>query len=100
MKYKLIDVIDQRTRFYVKETSASGAVRHAPIYLEPGKTYETDDKILASSLSGADGTIKTRYREDLEASLKELGADYEVSVCKVCGGKKKFIVYHAVEVVE
>lgn len=97
MKYKLIDLIKTTTRFYVEETGKNGTKRRAPIYLEPGKVYVTDDPLLTSSLLGVQGTIKTDYRADLESALKENGADFEVTVCQVCGGRKKKIIYHAVE---
>lgn len=100
MKYRLIDLVKTRTRFYVEESGRNGTKRRAPIYLEPGEIYVTDDPVLSASLLGAQGTVKTDYRPDLEAALKESGADFEVTVCKVCGGRKKKIIYHAVEEVK
>ncbi len=100
MKYKLIDLIKTTTRFYVEETGKNGTKRRAPIYLDPGVVYVTDDPLLKASLLGAQGSIKTDYREDIERSLKESGVEYEVTVCKVCGGRKKKIIYHAVEEVK
>lgn len=100
MQYKLIDVIQTRMRFYVEESTKNGARRRGPLYLEPGKVYETDDPILIASLKGEQTRVKTNYRADLEQALKENGSDYEVTMCKVCGGKAKKIIYHAVEIVE
>lgn len=100
MKYKLIDLIKTTTRFYVEESGKNGTKRRAPIYLDPGVVYVTEDPLLIASLLGPQGSIKTEYRDDIERALKEAGIEYEVTVCKVCGGRKKKILYRAVEEVK
>lgn len=99
MKYKLNDIINTPSTFYVQQTSGVGRTRWGAIRLIPGEVYETDDKKLIESLS-VRGYMKVPYNEKLEQTLKDHGKDYTVEICKSCGGRVKKIKYHAVEILE
>lgn len=94
--YKLIDVIDYPTRINVA-TRKKGYLQYAAMTLHPGKVYvvpEGDD-ILAQSLFEA--VFRKEYSEQMEMLLKANDIPYTVELCRVCGGRKKKIVYHPVE---
>lgn len=99
MKYKLNDVITTPSVFYVQQSTGNGKFRWGSIRLVPDKIYETDDKKLIESLS-VRGYMRVPYNEALENKLKEHGKDYQIEVCKSCGGRVKKIKYHAVEILE
>ena len=96
MKYKLNDVITTPTTFYLQRTAESGRTRWGSVRLDPGKIYETDDPIFIDSLS-VKGYVRVAYNERLVEKLEELGKEYEIELCKSCGGRVKKIHYHAVE---
>ena len=101
MIYKLIDFITvPQTIFPLAATVKYGdreVIKYdSYIRLEPGKTYETDDPVLANSLKKY--LVEQRYNTNLDKALKECGADYKVEKCKSCGGKIRKIKYHPVEV--
>lgn len=98
MQYKLISIISipVTLRMFPKTTNGRTSYNHY-IRLEPGKVYETDDPAQIEYLKGH--KEKVRYRPELEKSLKEIGAEYEVIMCKSCGGRVKKIEYRNVEVI-
>ena len=97
MRYQLNEVITNPTSFYVQQTTASGRTRWGLMRLDPGKVYETEDKVLIESLANR-GYVKVAYNPKLEEKLQELGKEYKVELCKACGGRVKKIFYHAVEI--
>lgn len=64
----------------------------------PGKEYEIPegDTLLRKEMQ--EHKTKKRYDAALEAKLKELGITPEIELCKVCGGKKKFLTYPTLEI--
>ena len=99
MKYKLNEVVTSPTSFYLPRTAENGRRRWGSVRLDPGKIYETDDPLLIESIS-AKGIVKVPYNPRLEEKLKELGKEYEVELCKSCGGRVKKIKYRAVEILQ
>lgn len=98
-QYKLIDAISIPMTLNVATTQGK-ITRYGHIRLEPGKLYElpTDDVALVNSLRNA--KTKKRYTPELEDLLAKTGADYQVVMCKACGGKVRKLEYHVVEVIE
>lgn len=96
MLYSLSEAIDVPTIVMVSITGKNGIIHGRRMQLKPGVLYETDDKVMADSLDAY--TEKKQYSVALEDRLKAYGAKYVVDTCRVCGGRKKFIIYHPVEV--
>lgn len=97
MKYRLNEVVTSPTTFYLQRTADSGRTKWGSVRLDPGKLYETDDPVFLQSLA-VKGYVKVPYNEKLEQKLTELGKEFEVELCKSCGGRVKKIHYHAIEV--
>lgn len=97
-KYRLNEVINVPTTFYIQQTSGTGRIKWGSLRLDPGVVYESSDERLIGSLMQR-SYMKVAYNEKLEARLKELGKEYDVEICKSCGGRVKKIRYHAVEIV-
>lgn len=70
------------------------------LYLKPGVVHELPNNDAAFVNSVKTAMTKKRYDSAIEARLKELGVEYEINLCKTCGGRKRFIEYHTVEVEE
>lgn len=97
MRYQLNKAIDVPITVRVSRTVKSGGIEIGRfMQLEPGTLYETDDAVMADSLKAY--TVRKKYTPMLEETLKANNADYEVIICKRCGGKRKEIEYHPVEV--
>jgi hypothetical protein len=71
-----------------------GYTKYRYIALDPNKEYEYPD-YLSDILLGY--TIQQKYTKEREAALKEANANYEIKLCKVCGGKRTNIIYHPIE---
>ena len=66
------------------------------IRLVPGVIYETDDEAMLNFFRQY--KRKVRYNAELERALKENGVNYDIEMCRSCGGKVKKISYKVVEV--
>lgn len=99
MQYRLIEIekIPVTLRMFPKTTNGRTSYNHYQ-RLEPGKTYETDDPAQMAYLKAH--TEKVRYNAALETALKGAGIEYNVEMCKSCGGRVKKIEYHNIEVIE
>lgn len=98
--YKLSKAIDVPITIMVYSHPEGKPGVYGRLYLAPGVVHELpkDDEAFVESVKTA--TAKKRYDQKTENMLKEMGVDFEVTVCKTCGGRKKFIEYHTVEVEE
>lgn len=87
--YGLNKALSASQNVVAKVKKGSGYV-HKIIRLEKGKTYELpDDPYLEESLLSK--TTEIRYAPNKEEYLKSQGVDYEIVLCKQCGGKVKKI---------
>lgn len=95
-KYKLIDIIEYPTKINVA-TKKKGYMQYAQMILEPNKVYviPEGDTVLEQSLFNAE--FRRDYSPQMEALFKDNGIPYRVELCRVCGGRKRKIVYHPVE---
>ena len=96
MLYELNKAIDVPVIVMVNRTVKGGIEYGRRMQLHPGELYETDDPVMAKSLEQF--TERKQYTPSLENHLKANNCKYTTEICKVCGGKKKFIDYHPVEV--
>lgn len=96
--YRLSKAITVPMDFIVWSRPEGKSAMRAKVRLEPNEDYELPegDQLFAQDIASQE--IKKRYDPALEAQLKSIGVDYEVTMCKTCGGKKKFVIYKAVEV--
>lgn len=92
MRYKLIDAVLTPISFNVRTTGTSGDTRYRRIRLEPGKLYETDDKVMYESLLEAEERV--RFTPQKEQALQ--GTSYRKEACKSCGGRVLKLIYHPV----
>lgn len=96
--YHLIPGITTRQRIEVC-TRVKGVLRWKGANLDPGVEYEMpDDPEFEASLKAK--VIERPYSAQLEEVLKHNGVEYEVKMCKQCGGRVKKIRYKPVVVVE
>lgn len=85
--YGLSKVLSASQSVVVKMQTPNGTA-HRVIRLELGKTYELpDDPYFEESL--ANKYTEVKYAPKTEEYLKEQGVDYEIILCKSCGGKVK-----------
>lgn len=98
--YKLIDAISVPITLYNLASRPKNIITYDNhMRLEPNKTYVLpDDEVLAKSL--ANYTTERKYTTELEQTLKDCNAEYEVKLCKSCGGKVRKIKYKVIEVIE
>lgn len=98
--YKLIDAISVPITMYHLASKPRNVITYDNyMRLEPGKTYVMpEDEILAKSITNY--KVEHRYTAELEDALKACNAEYEVRLCKSCGGRVKKIKYKIVEVIE
>lgn len=98
--YKLIDAISVPITLYNLAARPRNIITHDNhMRLEPHKTYVMpDDEILANSLKKA--TTERKYTRELEQALQDCNAEYEIKLCKSCGGKVRKIKYKVIEVIE
>lgn len=96
MLYRLNEAIDAPMIVMVSRSVNGGIEYGRRMQLEPGTLYETDDKVMADSL--ANFTERKQFTPSLERSLQEHNCKYKVELCRVCGGKKRFIDFYPVEV--
>lgn len=97
--YKLIDAVSSPVSFNLPyEQNGTRVYKFYSLY--PGTKYSehADDPYFIEALKGA--TKRFNYTVGMENALKDCHAQYKVEVCKVCGGRKKFIDVWLVEVVE
>lgn len=97
--YKLIDTIGSSATFNLPHKQGENLV-YQFYTLYPGTKYAeyADDEAFLTALRQAHKRFP--YTADLERSLHDSGAKYEVITCKVCGGRAKKIDVWLVEVVE
>lgn len=84
--------------FIVWSKPNGGSAMRMKLRLSPGEERELPDDDLLFVQDIQTQEIKKRYDPAIEAHLKELGVPYDVTMCKTCGGRKKFVVYKAIEV--
>lgn len=98
--YRLSKAIDVPITIMVYSHPEGKSGVYGRLYLTPGVTHvlPDDDPAFVNSVKTA--ITKKRYDEKIENRLKELGVPYEINLCKTCGGRKRFIEYHTVEVEE
>lgn len=98
--YKLIDAISVPITLYHLAAKPRAVITYDNhMRLDPGKVYVMpEDEVLAKSI--ANYTTEHRYTAELEQLLKDCNAEYEVRLCKSCGGKVRKIKYKIVEVIE
>lgn len=99
-QYRLISAISTPITLYRLAARPNTVITYDNhMKLVPGKTYVMpEDEILAKSI--ANYTVEHRYTAELEQILKDCNADYEVKLCRSCGGKVKKIKYKVIEVIE
>ena len=95
--YKLIDAVRVPLVLNVA-TNVRGGIRYGSMRLEPNTVYEMPRNNPALDKSLRNYKARKRYTPELEDSLKQVGAKYEVILCKSCGGRVKKIEYNPVEV--
>lgn len=98
-KYKLIDILEYPTKINVA-TRRKGYLQYAQMTLEPKKIYVIQEGDSALETSLFDATFKKDYSAELENLFKVNNIPYTVELCRVCGGRKRKIVYHPVEEVK
>lgn len=98
-KYKLIDVLEYPTKINVA-TKKKGYLQYAQMTLEPNKVYILPDGDSALEKSLFEAVFRREYSQELENLFKNQGIPYTVEMCRVCGGRKRKIVYHPVEEVK
>lgn len=97
--YKLIDAISTSQAFNLPyDQNGTRVYKYYSLY--PGQRYveHADDPWFIEALKSAKKRLT--YSVELENALKACNAKYSVEVCKVCGGRKKFLDVWLVEVVE
>lgn len=98
MKFKLIDLIDDRTKLDVCR-NVKGYTKYCYVVLEPGITYDTEgDELFEKTLRNA--KFKKPYSHQTEDILKRAGVVYSIESCKTCGGRVKKLVYNPIEEVK
>lgn len=96
--YRLVPGITSRQRIEVC-TREKGVLRWKGATLDPGVEYEMpDDPDFEASLRAK--VIERPYSQQVEEILKHNGIEYEVKMCKQCGGRVKKLRYRPVEVFE
>lgn len=78
----------------VAKINKDGKTFHKLIRVEKGKTYKVGDY---DEESLKERTTETRYTKEIENYLISEGVEYEVILCKTCGGKKKKVKVKTVE---
>lgn len=97
MLYRLIEAIDVPMTLNLVKTGKSGGQVYRRMTLQPHTWYDTEgDMMLEKSLM--ETKTKRAYTPELERTLKETGADYEITRCRSCGGKVTKISFYVVEV--
>lgn len=99
-QYKLIDAISAPVVLYRLAAKPRNVITYDNhMRLEPKKVYVMpEDEVLAHSLTNY--TEEKRYSAELEEALKACNADFEIKLCKSCGGKVRKIKYKVIEVIE
>lgn len=104
--FRLIDGINTRQKISIAERSR-GYLRYGFIVLDPNTDYDLDSYELNGKDIKSDDTFvrslketvfKKSYSESLENELKAHNVSYRIEMCKSCGGRKRTIVYHPIEV--
>lgn len=96
--YKLIDAQKSAIRMYLPhEEKGKAMYNHHTLY--PNTRYSTyiDDPVFMDALRKA--TAEVKYTEEGQAALDRLGIEYELKLCKACGGRVKKLKYCPVEVI-
>lgn len=96
--YQLSKAISVPMDFIVWSRPTGKSAFRAKIRLKPNEVHELpdDDPLFVQDIQAQE--IKKRHDPSLEAELKIIGVPYEIQMCKTCGGRKKHIVYKAIEV--
>lgn len=81
----------------VAKTVKDGKIFHKLIRIEKGKTYELGDY---DEESLTDRITEVRYTKEAEQYLIDEGVDYDIKICRSCGGKKKKLKVKTVEILD
>lgn len=92
--FKLNHVLNASQQIVIKSVK-DGKISHKMFRIEKGKTYKLGD---FDEESLRERTTETRYSKEIEDYLISEGTDYEVILCKTCGGKKKKVKVKTVEI--
>ena len=98
--YKLIDAADSAETFNLAHREDGRSV-YKFYTMYPGVKYSehADDPLFLKMLT-EDAHKKIHYTDERKKALDACGARYEVTTCKTCGGRKRFLDVWLVEVVE
>ncbi len=92
--FKLCDLVKSAQRKLIQTSDRT----YQYVTLEPGKHYKLlSDEMMAQITEKF--KEKRKYSAELERTLKDAGMDYEIVLCKTCGGRVKKLEYATVEVV-
>lgn len=92
--FKLNHVLQASQDIVIKAVT-DGKVSHKLTRVEKGKTYLVGDY---DEESLKERTTEVRYTREIEEYLKSEGVEYEVILCKSCGGKKKKVRVKTIEI--
>lgn len=96
--YKLIDCQKTAIRMYLPHEDKGKAVyNHHTLY--PNTRYSTyvNDPVFMDALLKA--TAEVKFTEEGQTALDLAGIEYELKLCKACGGRVKKLKYRPVEVI-
>lgn len=92
--FKLCDLVKSPQRKLIQ----TGEKTYQYVTLKPGKHYKLlSDEMMAQLTEKF--KEKRKYSVELERTLEDAGMDFEVVLCKTCGGRVKKLEYKTVEVV-
>lgn len=94
--FRLNHVLNASQQVLAKVAS-NGKILHKLIRLEKGKVYKLGDYDEESLKSH---TTQVRYTKESEQYLIDEGVEYEIVLCRSCGGKKKKLKLKTVEILE
>lgn len=92
--FKLHDLVTSEQKKLIQTSGRT----YQYVRLVPGKHYKLlSDEMMAQITDKF--KEKRKYSESLERTLKDAGIEYEIVMCKTCGGRTRKLEYKTVEVV-
>lgn len=96
--YKLIDAQDSAIRMYLPhEESGKAVYNHHSLYPNTKYNKYLTDRLFMDAITKA--KTEVRHTPSRQETLDACGVEYEIKVCKACGGKVQKLVYCPVEVI-